>query len=132
MTPTSTPKFMDPIKVSKPEIHKKGWGYEMWIANNDRYCGKVLHFNKGARFSFHYHMLKHETWAILDGKVELRTFDLTKAEAIVNVYGKGTVIEVPPGQPHQIIALEETDVFEVSTPHYEQDSYRIAKGDSQK
>ena len=36
------------------------------------------------------------------------------------------------GEPHQIICLEEGDVFEVSTTHYDSDCYRVMKGDSQK
>src|SRR6478736_7995921 len=125
-------KPIEPITFRQPEIYKKGWGYEIWVANNDKYCGKILHFNKGAQFSTHYHMLKHETFYILKGKIELRGFDLTDATPHAETYAEGTVITVPAGNPHKIIALEETDVMEVSTQHFDSDSYRIAKGDSQK
>lgn len=27
---------------------EKGWGHEVIIVNNELYCGKILHFNKGA------------------------------------------------------------------------------------
>ena len=56
----------------KPERHEKGWGYELWIANNDLYCGKILHFNKGKKCSWHYHKIKQETFLILFGKVQLK------------------------------------------------------------
>ena len=26
---------------------KKGWGYEKWITNTEKYCGKILYFNLG-------------------------------------------------------------------------------------
>ena len=31
----------------KPEYHPKGWGYELWIHNDEKYCGKLLFFEKG-------------------------------------------------------------------------------------
>ena len=36
-----------------------------------------------------------------------------------------------PGQPHQMLALEEGScIFEVSTQHFDEDSYRIRIGDT--
>ena len=36
------------------------------------------------------------------------------------------------GLPHQLIALDDNStVFEVSTEHFDEDSYRVWKGDSQ-
>jgi hypothetical protein len=32
------------------------------------------------------------------------------------------------GEPHQLIALEDSEGFEVSTRHYHEDSFRIHKG----
>ena len=40
----------------------------------------------------------------------------------------GDVITNERGAPHQLIALEDSEVFEVSTKHYDDDSYRIKKG----
>ena len=40
----------------------KGWGYEKWITNNEKYCGKLLYFNKGKKCSWHYHEIKEETF----------------------------------------------------------------------
>jgi hypothetical protein len=37
-----------------------------------------------------------------------------------------------PGQPHQMLALEEGScIFEVSTQHFNSDSYRVLPGSSQ-
>lgn len=126
------PKPIEPITFTAPEVHKKGWGEEVWIANHEKYCGKILKFKKGAEFSMHYHIEKHETWYILKGKIELRGFDLKDATPYETEFGEGSVIVVPPGNPHKIIALEETQILEVSTQHFEFDSYRIQKGNSQK
>lgn len=47
----------------------KGWGYEDWIVNNEKYCGKELFFKKERRCSFHYHCIKEETFFISSGKL---------------------------------------------------------------
>lgn len=41
----------------------------------------------------------------------------------------GDVITNERGEPHQMEALEDSEIFEVSTKHYDNDSYRIYKGD---
>lgn len=116
----------------KAERHPKGWGEETWIINTDTYCGKLLKFNKGALFSDHFHVNKDEAWYVLEGKLELRYYNLANAEKITRIIKKGDVVHVPPNNPHQLHALEASVVIEVSTPHDEADSYRIGKGDSQK
>ena len=30
----------------KGDYYKKAWGYELWIVNNEDYCGKLLVFEK--------------------------------------------------------------------------------------
>ena len=40
------------------EIFPKKWGYENIIVNNEEYCGKILHFNAGTKFSNHMHIKK--------------------------------------------------------------------------
>tara|TARA_B100001029_G_scaffold45151_1_gene35639 strand:+ start:791 stop:958 length:168 start_codon:yes stop_codon:yes gene_type:complete len=44
----------------------KGWGYEKWICNTPDYCGKILFFEKGKRCSWHYHLLKDETFYLTE------------------------------------------------------------------
>lgn len=114
-----------------PKIHSKGWGHEVWICNNENYCGKILHFNNGAKFSLHYHLIKKEHFYVLKGKLLLIYKDLTNANDLSMNLSAGDVIEIPRGAPHQIIALEESDIIEISTQHFEDDSYRISPGNSQ-
>ena len=39
---------MDYINIRKPlQEVQKGWGKEIWLANNNKYCGKILKFNAG-------------------------------------------------------------------------------------
>ena len=53
--------------------------------------------------------------------------DIAIAKEIILLPGQK--LEVPVGLRHQILGLEDTDMFEFSTTHSESDSYRIIKGD---
>jgi len=120
----------------KPTVCKgctipKGWGEELIIENNYMYCGKLLIFKKGCKFSMHYHLIKDETWYVDSGKFIYRWIDTETAEVVEQVLTKGDVVRQRPGQPHQLEAIEAGTVFEVSTEHFNEDSYRVFKGDTQ-
>jgi mannose-6-phosphate isomerase-like protein (cupin superfamily) len=120
------------MKINKPIKVDKKWGYELIIENNDKYCGKILHFEQNKKFSMHFHMLKHETWYVQSGKFIYRWIDTTNADLHQKTLNVGDKVVITPGLPHQLEALEKGDIFEVSTKHYDNDSYRVMKGDSQK
>ena len=111
---------------------KKGWGKEIVIANSEKYCGKLLCFNEGSISSMHFHMLKDETWYVNKGLFIYRWIDTDTAETIEHRLIPGDVVRQRPGQPHQLEALIDGEVFEVSTQHFDSDSYRVWRGDSQK
>ena len=114
------------------KIVKKGWGRELWVVNKPEYCGKLLRFEKGKKCSFHFHKLKDETFFCHSGKIKVLygyDEDISKAEEII--LNPGDSFYVPPGLIHQMIAMEDTDLFEFSTEHFESDSYRVSPGDSQ-
>ena len=121
---------IEPI-FSRLETHPKGWGDELWVANNEKYCGKILRFKKGASFSMHYHVKKEETWAVIRGVLKLEYFNLEKAERLERELREGDTVHLVPCVPHKLTALEDAAVFEVSTQHFEDDSYRVEKGSSQ-
>jgi quercetin dioxygenase-like cupin family protein len=110
----------------------KGWGEELIIENNDKYCGKLLIFKAGCKFSMHYHMIKDETWYVDKGEFIYRWIDTETAEVIEQNLKVGDIVRQLPGQPHQLEALTDGTIFEVSTTHSDSDSYRVWKGDSQK
>lgn len=114
----------------KPEIHLKGWGREFWVVNNDQYCGKVLVFDKGKKCSFHRHEIKSETFFLTKGKLIIRfSYGDLLEEAEEKIMNVGDVFEIPIGLRHQMEALEDSELFEFSTTHFEEDSIRIVKGD---
>lgn len=108
----------------------KGWGFEKWIVNNEEYCGKLLYFVKGKRCSWHYHILKDEVFYVQSGRILVKYSeddDLNTATEVV--LEPGDNFHVHRGLRHQMIALQDTELFEFSTPHFDEDSYRLEKGD---
>jgi mannose-6-phosphate isomerase-like protein (cupin superfamily) len=119
-------------KKTRSEVVQKGWGHEVIFVNNDLYCGKILHFKAGARFSMHYHLKKKESWYVASGDFAFKYIDTRTADIIELALHVGDTITNEVGEPHQIICLVEGDIFEVSTTHHDTDSYRVMKGDSQR
>ena len=123
------PQTPEPITKKLPvEIVPKGWGKEIIFVNNDEYCGKILCFNKGKKFSMHYHVLKKETWYVAKGKFILTWIEPEGGVIHTEYMNVGDVITNERGEAHQLEAVEDSEVFEVSTKHYDNDSYRIWKG----
>jgi mannose-6-phosphate isomerase-like protein (cupin superfamily) len=118
--------------TTNKDIHiPKAWGEEIILHNGSDYCGKLLRFREGAMFSMHFHSKKTETWLINKGRFELLTIDTRNAHRQKINLTEGDIIHIEPNTPHKLFAFEEGEIFEVSTPHYDDDSYRIEKGDSQ-
>jgi len=109
-------------------LHAKGWGYELWIHNDEKYCGKLLVIFAGKKCSLHYHKLKHETFYLQSGRlsVYMKYPDGREERFIME---KGMIQEVPVGTIHQMQAIEHAELFEFSTQHFDDDSHRIEKGD---
>ena len=108
----------------------KGWGHEIIFENNEKYCGKLLVFKAGCKFSMHYHMIKDEAWYVQEGEFIYRWIDTETAEIIEKKLVVGDAVRQLPGQPHQLEAVTAGIIFEVSTEHFDSDSYRITKGNT--
>jgi mannose-6-phosphate isomerase-like protein (cupin superfamily) len=111
-------------------IEPKGWGREIWIANNPLYCGKILEIRKGKKCSLHYHKLKTESFYLHRGRLKIRTKESPVAKLMEEFeLEAGECMDVPIGLVHQMEALEDSELFEFSTQHFETDSHRLVKGD---
>jgi mannose-6-phosphate isomerase-like protein (cupin superfamily) len=109
---------------------EKGWGYELWIVNKSLYCGKLLYFEKGKSCSWHVHKIKDETFFLHSGSLLLRYGDSdSRDEAKEIILRPKDSFYIYPGLRHQMTALEDSELYEFSTEHFEEDSYRIIKGD---
>ena len=105
---------------------QKPWGYELIWAQTKDYVGKVLHINKGHKLSLQYHEKKEETIFVSSGKMSFvfENDDGAMEEILLN---PGEAHHVPVGRKHRMIALEDCDVFEVSTPQLD-DVVRLEDG----
>ena len=110
---------------------KKGWGSELIWATNDKYCGKLMNFNAGAKFSMHFHAIKDETWCVLSGIFKVNLIDTKNASTRVVTLNPGDTWRNEPLYPHQLVCVEEGTIIEVSTPDSVEDNYRVMPGDSQ-
>ena len=109
MTDTKTPSGRVEIKtVPKP------WGHETIWAHTDRYVGKVLHIKAGHALSVQYHNRKDETVHLLSGELVYR---VQMGDALEDMRLKaGESFRITPGTIHQMEAVTDCDVLEVSTP----------------
>lgn len=119
------------MKTSLPiKYVPKGWGFEKWIVNCEEYCGKLLYFVKGKKCSWHYHKLKDEVFYVQSGKLLVmfsEEDDISTAQE--TILRPGDNFHVYRDLRHRMIALEDTELFEFSTQHFDSDSHRIIKGD---
>lgn len=117
------------IKLTK--VTKKGWGCEKLIYNGE-YCGKLLCFDAGKEGSAHFHLIKKESWMLMSGELILQLTDKETAEVKELKLYPNETITIFPGTVHKVIAVKDSVIFEVSTHHDDNDTYRVGKGSGQK
>lgn len=117
-------------------IKPKPWGREVWFAHTDRYAGKILEVKKGHRLSLQIHEKKMETQYLYKGKIKLYLGENENALDEI-LLSPGESIDIPAGTIHRIEALEDSEIFEVSTPELDDviklaDDYgRTGKGNNE-
>ena len=107
---------------------KKTWGSELWFANTEHYCGKLLIVEPDKWSSekrFHYHEIKDETFFIIEGILQLDIADEEGGYQSINLYTNDSH-RVMPGVKHRFTSGSTIPcVFiEASTHHEDADSYR--------
>ncbi len=119
------------------EIKLKPWGREIWFAHNEKYAGKILEIKKGHRYSLQYHEKKIETQYLYSGKVKF-TYGTEGSPLQEKILNAGDKIDIQPYTVHRFEALEDSEIFEVSTPELTdvikiKDDYgRSGKGNDEK
>lgn len=118
------------------EVVSKPWGFEKRIVNTDKYCGKLLYIVKGKNTSMHYHKIKDETFYVHSGKIKVLYSEDISGDFLRGGMGPyssmktvtlnpGDNFRLPPETVHRIIALEDTELYEFSTPHDDNDTVRF-------
>ena len=120
--------------VTSPDVHAAGlgrvdkpWGHEVRWAVTDRYLGKLIHVSKGHQLSLQYHVQKDESIMVCAGLLDLVLEDET-GTVHVHRMSPGMTARIRPGRRHRFIAVEDTDLVEVSSPEIDdvvrlEDSY---------
>ena len=102
----------DTCAYYRAEFHR--WRSDPHWAKTERYVGILIHVNAGHALSLQYHNLKDETIYLHSGKLlfEIQVGDtLTKREML-----PGERVHITPGTIHRMTAIDDSDIFEVSTP----------------
>ena len=103
--------------ISRGKIVDKPWGYELIWAHTERYIGKILHINKGESLSYQYHRVKDETIRLLVGTLELDV-EVNRGRQTLKLK-PGDCFHITPGTKHRMVAIDDCDVLEVSSPELE-------------
>ncbi len=97
---------------------EKPWGHEIIYAVSERYVGKLLFIRAGERLSLQYHRQKDETIYVLSGKMLFEVGPLepagTPREDVI--MKPGDAYRITPHTVHRMVAIEDTQVLEASTP----------------
>ncbi len=88
----------------------KPWGYELRWAITERYLGKILHVKRGEALSLQYHERKDECILLSAGVLDL------ELDGRVHRLNPGDTAHITPGTRHRMTAVDDCDIFEVSTP----------------
>jgi mannose-6-phosphate isomerase-like protein (cupin superfamily) len=107
-TPGTVRNLID-VKIEKP------WGYELRFAITERYLGKVIHVNQGEALSLQYHEHKDETLLMTEGVMDLQ---LANEDGVMQTHrlSVGDCVRIVPGRTHRMVAVEDCEFFEVSSP----------------
>lgn len=113
---------------------EKPWGHEIIWARTGDYVGKKLFIRKGHKLSLQYHERKEETIYLHSGEMLLTVEE--GGRMIVRTMLPGDEYHIPPRRKHRMEAVQDCEVFEVSTPQLDdvvrlEDAYgRARPGDS--
>ena len=91
---------------------------EFDIMNNikEGYCGKFIFLFKDQTCPMHYHKIKHETFYIVKGEVEM------EVEGITKIMKQGDIMVVSQNQKHRFRGITDMLLLESSKPDIMNDS----------
>ena len=120
---------MNSKRINKP------WGHEIIFAHTDMYVGKILHINAGQALSLQYHNTKDETIMVQFGRIQIEYFKRgdKKNRKVLDMV-PGDTFHILPGIVHRMIACQDAEIVEVSTPELDdivrlEDRYGRGKND---
>jgi mannose-6-phosphate isomerase-like protein (cupin superfamily) len=110
--------FTKPTRYQPKVLGPKDWGTELLIAELPFATGKVMTMRAGASGPLQYHERKHEAFYLYRGLARVTMHDDDGTLQSVEMQPGETYI-VPPGTVHQVEAIDECVLFEVSNPVFD-------------
>ncbi len=107
-----------PEEARLPRVVPKPWGEELIWAETPSYVGKTLTIRKGESLSVQYHREKDETIHVLTGSLRFR-FGTDPDHLEERIMQPGESFHIRTKTVHQMEAVEDCRVLEVSTPQLE-------------
>jgi mannose-6-phosphate isomerase len=105
----------EPISPAGMGRVEKPWGYEIRWAVTERYAGKLIHVDRGHQLSLQYHVQKEESIHVISGVMDLQ-LESNSGDVETHRLTAGMSAHIRPGRKHRFVAVEDTDLFEVSSP----------------
>jgi len=119
--------------VSWNNCKRKAWGYEDIFAKTNKYCGKILYFERGWQCSLHYHKKKESTMYVTEGNIWVQSKrNFKEGDNIKDImefeFCIGEILHITPNTLHRFLApYESCSMIEVSTPYKKDDSFMVEK-----
>ncbi len=112
-------KFDSSIIFPTPQsVGERPWGTEDLLALVPKqFSVKRLKVKAGNKGGLQYHRLKDEVQIMISGKMIIR-YDLGDKILREKIIENGDVVHFPPGLVHQEEAITDCELFEASTPHF--------------
>lgn len=109
---------MDTIFPQPQSVGERPWGTEDLLALvSKQFSVKRLKVNAGNKGGLQYHRLKNEVQILISGKMIIR-YDLGDKVLREKIIESGDVVHFPPGLVHQEEAITDCELFEASSPHF--------------
>jgi len=108
------------------------WGIEIIWSNNEKYCGKILVFEKkGATTPLIFHKEMKKSWFVNAGRFKVNYIDIKTGKPISSIVDEGKTVDLSTLSPHQLEALEDNSIiFEVGTTYTNEDVYKLTPDQS--
>ncbi len=90
--------------------------YDIHNSTEDGYCGKFIVIFQGQTCPMHYHAVKHETFFLIKGSIEL------EADSGTERMEQGDIRVMPQYTKHRFTGIEDSLILECSTPDMIHDS----------
>lgn len=101
-------------RITDMKMVEKPWGRELVVEHNKSYALKDIILKQGTRSSLQSHNHKLETILVVEGTIELETWETNEPNH--ELYSSGDAYTIPPGLRHRVRAIQDCRLIEVSTP----------------